>query len=62
MVIYSLIDNSLKLIGEPISSFDKPKLEFFQEVAAGKQKASVEGAASFEYLKKAVGKDGSRST
>jgi len=53
-VIYSLIDNSLKLIEEPISSFDKPKLEFFQQVAAGKQKASVEGAETFEYLKKVV--------
>jgi hypothetical protein len=53
-VIYSLIDNSLKLIDEPISNFDKPRLEFFQGVAAGKEKASVEGAGTFDYLKKSV--------
>ncbi len=53
-VIYSLIDNSLKLIDEPISNFDKPRLEFFQGVAAGKEKATVEGAGAFDYLKKSV--------
>ncbi len=53
-VIYSLIDNSLKLIDEPISNLDKPKLEFFQRVAAGKETASVEGAEVFEYLKSKV--------
>ena len=53
-VIYSLIDNSLKLIDAPISNFDKPGLEFFQRVAAGKEKAPVEGAAIFDYLKRSV--------
>ncbi len=54
IVLYSLIDNSLKLIDAQISNFDKKKMEFFQQVAAGKERASVEGAETFEYLKKAV--------
>jgi len=54
IVLYSLIDNSLKLIDERISNFDKKKMEFFQQVAAGKERASVEGAETFEYLKKAI--------
>ena len=54
MVIYSLIHGSLKLIEEQISSFDKTKIELVQAVAAGKQKAAVEGPDVFEYLKKTV--------
>jgi hypothetical protein len=54
MVIYSLIQGSLKLIEEQISSLDKPKIELIQQIAAGKQKAAVEGAAVFEYLKNKV--------
>jgi len=54
MVIYNLIQGSLKLIEEQISSLDKPKIEIFQQIAAGKQKAVIEGVAVFEYLKNAV--------
>jgi hypothetical protein len=54
IIIYSLIHGTLKLIEEQISSFDKSKIELFQQVAAGKQKAAVEGPDVFEYLKKAV--------
>ena len=54
MVIYSLIHGSLKLIEEQISSFDKTRIEFIQQVAAGKEKAGVEGPEIFEYLKRAV--------
>jgi hypothetical protein len=54
MVIYSLIQGSLKLIEEQISSLDKPKIELIQQIAAGKQKAAVEGTAVFEYLKNKV--------
>jgi len=54
MVIYSLIHGTLKTIEERISSFDKTKIELIQQVAAGKQKAAVEGADVFEYLKNAV--------
>ncbi|MDX1709107.1 MAG: hypothetical protein R3274_10935, partial [Desulfobacterales bacterium] len=54
MVIYSLIHGSLKLMEEQISSFDKTRIEFMQQVAAGKEKVGLEGPEIFEYLKKAV--------
>jgi hypothetical protein len=54
MVIYSQIHGTLKLIDEQIGSFDKPKLELIQQIATDKQKAAVEGADVFEYLKNAV--------
>jgi hypothetical protein len=50
MIIYSLIHGTLKLIEEQISSFDKTKIELVQQVAAGKQKASIEGADVFQFL------------
>jgi len=49
-VLLSLMDNSLGLIEEKISSFDKEKIEFFQKVAQGKEKPPVEGAEVFTYL------------
>ncbi|MGD2185115.1 MAG: hypothetical protein PVI71_03260 [Desulfobacterales bacterium] len=54
MMIYSLIHGTLKLIEEQISSLNTTKIELVQKVAAGKQKAAAEGAAVFDYLKKAV--------
>jgi hypothetical protein len=50
VVVLSLIDNSLGMIEDKISSLDKEKIEFFQQVAQGKKKASVEGAEVFKYL------------
>ncbi len=54
MIIYSLIHGTLKLIEEQISSFDKTKIELVQQVAAGKQKAAIEGADVFQFLKNTV--------
>jgi hypothetical protein len=54
MVLYSMIHNTVKLIDEQIGSFDSGKIDFFQKVAAGKQKASSEGAHVFFYLKDAA--------
>ncbi len=54
MVIFSRIDNSLKLIEAPISSFDKEKLDYVKQVAAGNEKADVEGRDIFRYLKDEV--------
>jgi len=54
VVIFSLIDNSIKLIEERISSFDKHKMEFYQQVVQGNEKASIEGSDVFKYLKKEV--------
>jgi hypothetical protein len=54
IIIYSLIHGNLRLISDPISSFDTAKIEQVQQVAAGKQKAAIEGPEVFEYLKNAV--------
>lgn len=54
MVIYSLIHNRLKLIDEPVGSFDKEKIEWIQEVAAGKENPVGEGPYVFQYLKEAA--------
>ena len=54
MIIYSLIHGNLKVIEDQISSFDKTKIDLIQQVAAGKQKAAVEGPDVFEYLNNAV--------
>lgn len=54
IVLHSLIDNTLKLISAPISSFDKKKMEFYRQVAQGNEKADAEGAGVFEYLKNAM--------
>lgn len=53
-VIFSRIDNSLRLLSDQISAFDKPKIEFFQQVAQGNAKASLEGSEVFQYLEKEV--------
>jgi hypothetical protein len=54
IVVYSLIENEIKLIDKQIGSFDKAKIELFQSIVSGHQKASTEGAEVFEYLRKAV--------
>lgn len=54
IVIVSLIDNSIKLIEEQISSLDRHKMEFYQQVVQGNEKASIAGSEVFKYLKKAV--------
>jgi hypothetical protein len=54
IVIYSLIHGTLKLIEEPTSNFDKAKMELVQQIAAGRQKAALEGPEVFEYLKNSV--------
>ena len=54
IVIYSLIHGTLKLIEEQTSNFDKAKMELVQQIAAGRQKAAVEGPEVFEYLKNSV--------
>jgi len=53
-VILSLIDNSLKMMVDEISSLDKAKLEFFQQVAQGKEKPDIAEKEVFRYLKDAV--------
>ena len=54
VVIYSRIDNSLMLINEQIGSFDKEKINHYRQIAAGNEKADVEGKDVFHHLKKAI--------
>jgi len=54
MVLFSMIHNSLKLIDQQIGSFDRERIKFVQNVAAGKEKASAEGSDVFRYLKTAA--------
>jgi hypothetical protein len=54
IVIFSLVDNSLRMLDDKISSFNRQKIEFFQQVAQGNEKASIDGDAVFESLKNAV--------
>lgn len=54
IVIFSQMDNSLKLIESRIGSFDKEKLDYFRQVAAGNEKADIAGQEVFRYLKDAV--------
>lgn len=51
IIIYSIIHNRLNLIDQPIGSFDKEKIEFMHQVAAGKETATAENADVFEHLK-----------
>lgn len=59
IVIFSQIDNSLMLIEEQVSSFDKEKVNYFREVAAGNEKADIEGPDVFRHLKDVVMKTAS---
>ena len=54
VVVFSLIDNALVMLEEKISSFDKDKLNHYQQVAQGQAKASLEGEDVFQWLKKSV--------
>ena len=54
IVIYSRIDNRISLIPDPVGSYDRPQLEQYRRIAAGDQKAPVEGEAVFYFLRDAV--------
>ena len=54
VVVFSLIDSSLVMLEEKISSLDKGKMTYYRQIAEGKEKASLEGAEVFQYLKDAV--------
>ena len=58
----SRIDNSLRMIKNQVSNMDKAKIDFFQQVAQGKQKAAVEGPEVFRYLMEEVLGSGSRGS
>ena len=58
IVALGQIDNSLRMIEDQVSNMDKPKLEVFQRVIEGKEKADIEGAEVFRYLKEEVLRSG----
>jgi len=53
-VVLSLINNSLVMFEDTISSLDKDRITLFQKVARGEEKASIKGKAVFQYLKETV--------
>ncbi len=56
-VIYDPTNNSIKLFNGQVRNTDLEKIDFFHNVAAGKEKAEKEGAAVFQFLKaKAINK------
>ena len=54
VVALSRVDNSLRIIKDQVSDMDKAKIDFFQKVVQGKEKAAVEGTDVFRYLKEAI--------
>ncbi len=54
MVIYSLIHNTIKLIDKQVGGFDKGEIEWIHKVAMDQEKAAMEGAEVFGYLKAEV--------
>jgi hypothetical protein len=53
-VILSRITNTLVMVEDTISSFDKGRIAHFLKIAQGEEKASIEGAEVFQYLKVSV--------
>jgi hypothetical protein len=53
-VVLSRIDNLLVMVEDTISSLDKSKIKFFQKIARGEEKASIEGIEVFHRLKEMV--------
>ena len=53
-VILSRITNSLAMVEETISGFDKGRVAYFLKIARGEEKASIEWADVFQWLKDAV--------
>ena len=53
-VVLSRIDNLLVMVEDTISSLDKGKINRFQKIAQGEEKASSEGKEVFRFLKDRV--------
>lgn len=56
MVLYGIIKNELKLVEEVLSNRSRADLEWLEQVAAGKEPASLEGVEVFDRLQQQVGK------
>ncbi|MFC1577674.1 hypothetical protein ACFL36_01555 [Thermodesulfobacteriota bacterium] len=53
-VVLSLINNSLVMFEDTISSLDKGRITLFQKVARGEEKVPIEGKDVFRFLEDAV--------
>ncbi|MFH0996728.1 MAG: hypothetical protein V1844_14725 [Pseudomonadota bacterium] len=58
IVCYSLIHNRLLAMLSPVGSFDRVKIEEYQEVMSGAEKPSLTGAEVFQFLKDEVNRRG----
>ncbi len=54
ILIYNLQDNTIFLVNDRMESHEKEKVELIKQVALGQEKADMEGAGVFEFLKKEV--------
>ncbi len=54
IILYSLIENEIKLIEKKIGSYDKAGIQMLHQIAKGNEKASKEKFEVFEYLNTAV--------
>ena len=54
LVMFSLMDNSLKMIQEPINSVDKDGLQMYQRIARGERPADLTGDKVWTALKNTV--------
>jgi hypothetical protein len=57
MVLYSMVNNSLKMIRTPISNMDQAALQRLVKISNNEAKADLEGQAVLAELKKMVGKN-----
>jgi hypothetical protein len=56
IVIYGIIKNELRLVEETIGNRSRADLEWIEQVAAGKEPASLEGGRGFDWLMQQVAK------
>ncbi len=54
VIIYSIIHNTIRLFDDKIGTKEKEKIELLHMMASGREKASKEGSAVFEYLADSV--------
>ena len=54
VVLYSLVDNRLSLVTEPVSTADEGAAERLRQVARGKLPADAEGTDVFRFLRRSV--------
>jgi len=54
IIIYSIIHNTIRLFDDKIEIREKEKIELLHMTASGREKASKEGSAVFEYLADSV--------